>query len=248
MELLVGRNAVREALAAGRRRVYEVLIGEGVEASGRITEMEELCRARQVPVVRVRKADLDRLGGALRHQGIAAQVSPYPYVDLSDLFAVAREREEPPFLLALDSLEDPQNVGALLRTAEAVGVHGVVLPERRAATITPAVGRSSAGAVEHLRVAMVTNLGRALETLKEGGLWIVAVEDHPAAQDYRTVDMRMPLALVVGSEGKGMRRLILEKSDFRVRIPMQGKISSLNVSVAGSILLYHVWSSRQGAP
>jgi len=158
--------------------------------------------------------------------------------------ATARQRDERPFLLALDSLQDPQNVGSLLRTAEAVGVHAVIVPVRRAVGITPAVSRASAGAVEHLRIARVTNLARTLDDLKTERVWIVGAEDRPGAQDYREVSLDMPLVLVVGSEGRGMRRLTAEKCDLLVRIPMRGHIGSLNVSVAGSILLYEAWRAR----
>ena len=197
-----------------------------------------------MPVVSVSRAELNRLGGPLTHQGVAAQVSAYPYADLDDALGRAEERGEAPFLLALDSVQDPQNVGSLLRTAEAVGVHGVIVPERRAAGVTPAVSRASAGAVEHLLVAQVTNLVRALEELKGRGVWVVGVEDVPTAEDYRRVDLNMPLVLVVGGEGPGMRRLVLETCDLVVRIPMRGRVGSLNVSVAGSIVLYQAWNVR----
>lgn len=246
-EVLVGRNAVREALRAGRRRVYGVLLAEGAQDRGAVEEVLALCAEAAVPVERVPRADLDRLGAELIHQGVAAHVSPYPYGDLDALLSRAEERGEAPFLLALDSLQDPQNVGSLLRTAEAVGVHGVIVPERRAAGVTPAVSRASAGAVEHLLVAQVTNLVRALEELKDRGVWVVGVEDEPTAQDYRRVDLDMSLALVVGGEGPGMRRLVVETCDVLVRIPMQGNIASLNVSVAGSIVLYQAWGARRGA-
>lgn len=243
-EVLVGRNAVREALLARRRRVRRVLLAEGAQDHGAVEEILALCGEASVPVERVPRIALDRLGAELTHQGVAAHVSPYPYADLDDVMGRAEERGELPFVLALDSLQDPQNVGSLLRTAEAVGVHGVIVPERRAAGVTPAVSRASAGAVEHLLVAQVTNLVRALEELKERGVWVVGVEDEPTAQDYRRVDLNMPLALVVGGEGPGMRRLVVETCDLLVRLPMRGRIGSLNVSVAGSIVLYQAWSAR----
>lgn len=246
-EVLVGRNAVREALRAGRRRIHRVLLAEGAQDRGAVEDILALCAEAAVPVERTPRAELDRLGAELTHQGVAAHVSPYPYADLDALLDRAEERAEAPLVLALDSLQDPQNVGSLLRTAEAVGVHGVIVPERRAAGITPAVSRASAGAVEHLLVAQVTNLVRALEELKERSVWVVGVEDEPAAQDYRRVDLDMPLALVVGGEGPGMRRLVVETCDLLVRLPMRGRISSLNVSVAGSIVLYQAWSARRGA-
>ncbi len=237
MEILVGRNAVREALLAGRRRVDKLLLAEGVERKGIIADILRLCQQRGIRVQTTPRVELDHLGDE-HHQGVAAEVSSYPYVALEDLFALATERGEPPFLLALDSLQDPQNVGSLLRTAEAVGVHGVILPERRAVAVTPAVSRASAGAVEHLRVAQVTNLARTLDALKERGVWVVGVEDHPRAQDYRQADLNIPLVLVLGSEGEGLRRLVMDKCDLLLRIPMRGRINSLNVAVAGALVLY----------
>ncbi len=244
VEVLAGRNSVREALAAGRRTVHKIVMGEGVRQTAVISDILRLCREGDVPVVRAERKVLDSLSASLAHQAVVAQVSSYPYVELAGLMAVSRRRNEAPFLLALDSLQDPQNVGSLLRTAEAVGVHGVIIPTRRSVCITPAVSRASAGAVEHLRIARVTNLARALDDLKALGVWVVGVEDRPGAQDYRAVSLDMPLALVVGSEGRGMRRLTAEKCDLLVRIPMQGRIGSLNVSVAGSIVLYEAWSAR----
>jgi 23S rRNA (guanosine2251-2'-O)-methyltransferase len=161
--------------------------------------------------------------------------------------AVPAQCGEAPFFLALDSIQDPQNLGSLLRTAEAVGIHGVILPDRRAAGITPAASRASAGAAEHLHVAQVTNLVRTLEALKEAGVWIVGGEEHPQSVDYRRPALNLPVALVLGSEGQGMRRLVAETCDLLLRIPMRGQVGSLNVSVAGGILLYHLLAARQSA-
>jgi len=244
-EILAGRNAVREALVAGRRRIQRVLLAEGVVDKAILHDIQTLSRQRGVPLVRVQRDELGRLAQDLRHQGVVAEVSPYPYAEVDDLLALARERDEPPFLLALDLLQDPQNVGSLLRSAEAVGVHGIILPERRSVEITPAVSRASAGAVEHLRVALVTNLVRALSELKQADVWVVGVEDTPTAQDYTAADLNRPLALVVGGEGEGMRRLVLEACDLLLRIPMRGRINSLNVAVAGSLALYRAWEARQ---
>lgn len=243
-EVLAGPNSVREALLARRRRIAQVLLAEGAKDKGPLAEIAHLCGEQGVAVIRAAGRELDRLGAEVRTQGVAAVVSPYPYVHVDDLLSLARERGEEPFLLALDLLQDPQNVGSLLRTAEAVGVHGVILPERGAVGVTPAVSRASAGAVEHMRVAQVTNLARTLNALKERNVWIVGVENHPSAQDYRQADLNRPLALVLGSEGDGMRRLVVESCDLLVRLPMRGRISSLNVSAAGSILLYHAWNAR----
>jgi len=246
-ELLVGRNSVREALLACRRRIERVLLAEGVREKALIEDILRLCRQAGISVIRLRRDELDRLGGGLEHQGVAAQVSSYPYADVAGILALARQRQESPFLLALDSLQDPQNVGSLLRTAEAVGVHGIILPIHRAVGITPAVSRASAGAVEHLPVAQVTNLANTLEALKAEGIWVVGLESDPSLQDYRLVELNMPLVIVLGSEGYGMRRLVAEKCDLLLRLPMRGRIGSLNVSVAGSILLYQAWNARERA-
>ena len=244
MEYLLGRNAVREALRAQRRRCEYLLLGEGVAPKGVIADLLSLCRQQGVPVRSATKRELDRVAGEVKHQGVAARVSDYPYANLDEILALAAERDEMPLLLALDTLEDPQNVGSLMRTAEAVGVHGIILPRRRAVAVTPAVSRASAGAVEHLLVALVVNLGRALEELKERAVWIVGVEETSRARSYLATDLDMPLALVLGSEGRGMRRSIVEKCDLLVQIPMRGRIHSLNVAVAGSILLYRAMEAR----
>ncbi len=212
-----------------------------------LEEIVALAAERQVPVLRAPREDLDALAEALHHQGVVAHAAPYPYAELDEILALAEERGEQPFVLVLDSLEDPQNVGALIRTAEAVGVHGVLVPRHRAAGVTPAVSRASAGAVEHLRVAEVTNVTRTLEQLKERGVWVVGVEADPAARDYRAPDLNMPLALVVGSEGYGMHRLVREACDLLVRLPMKGHIGSLNVTAAGSVVLYRALDAREAS-
>jgi 23S rRNA (guanosine2251-2'-O)-methyltransferase len=245
-ELLAGRNSVREALLAGRRRFTQVIIADGAQSSGAIGDILDLCRRAGVPVVRRPQRELDRLSEGLTHQGVLAQVSAYRYVQISDMLALAHTRDEKPFLLAFDAVQDPQNAGSLLRTAEAVGVHGVLVMSRRAVRITPAVSRASAGAVEHLLVAQVVNLARTLDQLKADGLWIVGLEEHPAAQDYREPDLSMPLALVLGSEGSGMRPLVIKHCDLLLQIPMRGRINSLNVAVAGSLALYRAWHAREG--
>jgi 23S rRNA (guanosine2251-2'-O)-methyltransferase len=250
---LAGRNAVREALRAGRRHIERVILADGVAEQGLIREIEALCRERRVPVGRAGRAELDGAvdaggpQGAVVHQGVIARVSAYPYADIPEMLAAAREAQEDPLLLVLDEVQDPQNVGALLRTAEAVGVHGVVIATHRAAQITPAVSRASAGAAEHLRVAAVTNIARTLQSLQADGLWVAGIEDHPDAMDYRLADLKRPLALVLGSEGQGMRRLVAQQCDYMLRIPMRGAIGSLNVSVAGAVVLYHVLDGRYPA-
>lgn len=243
-EILYGRNAVREALRAGRRRFYKLLLAQGVKETGVIAEIAAVAGERGVLIQRVERRQLDRIGD-VNHQGVAAEVSSYPYVDLEEILAAIDEGRDTPLLLLLDCLQDPQNLGTLLRTAEAVGAHGVIIPRRRAVGITPAVVNSSAGAVEHLLVARVTNLVRTMEKLKERGIWVVGLENVPQAKPYHQARLDIPLALVVGSEGQGMRRLVKEKCDLLLRLPMWGKLSSLNAAVAGSIALYEVRRQRE---
>ena len=243
-ELLYGRNAVRECLRAGRRTVYKVLLAEGVKESGTVADILNTARGRGIVPQRVERRQLDGLGD-VNHQGVAAEVEPYPYSDPEEMLKVAKERGESPLLLLLDCLQDPQNLGTLLRTAEAVGVHGVIIPKRRAVAVTLAVVNASAGAVEHLLVARVTNVVQAMDRLKAANVWVVGLEDVPEAQLYHRADLNIPLALVVGSEGAGMRRLVRERCDFLIRLPMRGRIGSLNASVAGSIALYEIWRQRE---
>ena len=243
MEILYGRNAVFEALSAGRRRCNKLLVAEETREGGTMARILALAEERGIPIERVTRRQLDELG-AVNHQGVAAQTSAYPYAELDDMLNLAHQRGELPFLLLLDCLQDPQNLGTLLRTAEAVAVHGVVIPRRRAAEVTAAVSNASAGAVEHLLIAQITNLVHTMARLKNQGLWVVGLEHTPEARDYREADLNMPLALVVGSEGKGLRRLVRERCDLLIQLPMRGNISSLNASVAGSIALYEAWHQR----
>jgi len=244
LEILYGRNAVYEALRAGRRRCENVLIAEGIQESGTASRILALAAESGIPIKRIERQQLDRLG-PVNHQGVAAQVESYPYAELDTILSLAQQRKELPFLLLLNCLQDPQNLGTLLRTAEAVAVHGIAIPRHRAAQITPAVSNASAGAVEHLLIAQVTNLVRTMAELKEQGVWILGLEHAPEAQNYREVDLNMPLALVVGSEGRGLSRLVRERCDLLIQLPMRGKVNSLNVSVAGSIALYEAWQQRQ---
>ncbi len=239
-DLLYGRNAVREALRAGRRRFRYLAVAAGAQKAGTLGEILELAAERGVPLREVERFDLDEL--APGNQGVALQASEYPYVELDALI----ERIEPGSLfLLLDLIEDPQNLGTLLRTADVVGVQGVVIPEHRAAGVTPAVSNASSGAVEWLPVAQVGNLVQAMDALREAGVWLVGLEDVPEAVTYDQADWRGPTALVVGSEGRGMRRLVREHCDFLARLPMAGHVGSLNAAVAGSIALYHAWRLRE---
>jgi 23S rRNA (guanosine2251-2'-O)-methyltransferase len=244
VEWLYGRNSLIEALRAERRHVQRLLIAESAHG---VDALVAVARARGVPIERAERHRLDRLVDA-HHQGVVAEAEPFAYVHLDAILEHASERGEPPLLLALDSLQDPQNFGTLLRTALAVGAHGIVLPEHRAVGVTPAVSNTSAGAVEHLRVARVTNLVRTLRDLKSAGLWVYGLAAG-APQPYWTADLSGPLALVVGSESTGLGRLVREACDMLVDIPMApGAIQSLNASVAGSLALYEAFRQRKQGP
>jgi 23S rRNA (guanosine2251-2'-O)-methyltransferase len=242
MQIIWGRNPVYEALRAGRG-VSRILLAEGVKPAGVLAEIIDVARSRGIAVERVERYRLDSVARTPKHQGIVAEVAEFHYVSLPDILSKANERGEYPLILILDSLQDPQNFGSLLRTAEAVGAHGVVIPKRRAVGVTPAVVKASAGAVEHLLVAQVTNVPRAIDEVKEAGIWVAGI-DVDGRQAFDEVDWNVPVALVVGAEGKGIGRLVKEKCDFVVRIPMRGHVSSLNAAVAGSIVLYYAWRSR----
>lgn len=243
-EILYGRNAVRESLRAGRRKPYKLLLAEGVRQTDTIGQIVFLAEQAGVQINRTDRRNLDRIGD-VNHQGVALEASEYPYSVLGDILDLAQSRGEAPLLLLLDLLKDPQNVGSLLRTAEAMGAHGVVIQRRRAVGITPAVIHASAGAVEHLRVAQVTNLVDAIKRLKAYDVWVAGLEAVRGAQRYDRADLSGSLALVVGSEGDGMRRLVRERCDFLLSIPMRGEVTSLNASVAGSIVLYEALRQRR---
>lgn len=244
-DVLYGRNAVREALRAGRRSFEQLLVSSGAQEAGTLGEVVRLGEKIGVPIERIDRHELDRRLRDANHQGVALACGEYPYVDLEDCLALAEERGEQALLLMLDHLQDPQNVGTLLRTAEVVGAHGVIMPGRRAAEVTPAVVNASSGATEHLRIAVVGNLAQSIAEVQKAGVWVVGVEDDERAQPYDRTDLDMPLALVVGAEGSGLARLTRERCDFLIRLPMRGQIASLNAAVAGSIVLYHAWRVRR---
>ncbi|NDJ78247.1 MAG: 23S rRNA (guanosine(2251)-2'-O)-methyltransferase RlmB [Chloroflexi bacterium] len=243
-EYLYGRWAVLECLRAGRRNYQQVLLAEGIDEKGIVETIVATAEERGLNLRRVPRRVLDDLSKNANHQGVALRVGAYPYVDLTDILDFAAERGEPPFLLVLDLLKDPQNVGALMRVADAVGVHGVVLQERRGVDITAAVTNASSGAVEHLNVAVVANLVTAMRRLKDDEVWLVGLDIGPDTSTLDKVDLNMPLALVLGSEGEGLRRLVRETCDLRIMLPMRGHVQSLNVATAGSIALYAAWQAR----
>jgi len=241
-EWILGRNPILEVLLAKRRQPFRLLVAQGVQEKGRLAEILSLCSTSHIPVEQVLRSYLDSLGDG--NQGVALQVDGYPYSALVDILELASQKQEPPWLLILDAVQDPQNLGTLLRTAEAVGVHGVLLPLKQTAMITPAVVHSSSGASEHLLVGQA-NLAQAISAVKEIGLWVVGLDASPLAQTPDQVHLDGPLALVVGSEGQGMRPLVSRSCDLLMRLPMRGKISSLNAAVAGSIALYLALQARQ---
>jgi 23S rRNA (guanosine2251-2'-O)-methyltransferase len=243
-ELLYGRNAIRETLRAGRRTFQRLLVSAGAQEAGTLGDVIKLAEKTGVAVARIDRKELDKRLRDINHQGVALECGDYPYVELEDCLAQAEEKGEPAFILMLDHLQDPQNIGTLLRTAEVVGAHGVIMPGRRSAEVTPAVVNASSGATEHLRIASVTNLAQSIATLQQAGIWVVGVEDDERAQDIDTADLNIPIALVLGAEGPGLARLTRDRCDFMVRLPMAGQIASLNVAVAGSIALYSAWRAR----
>jgi 23S rRNA (guanosine2251-2'-O)-methyltransferase len=240
-EWILGRNPVYETLRAGRRHYFRLRVAEGLEDKRRISEVIRMAEGKNIPVDVVPRRQLDSLGDG--HQGLALEASSYPYSALPDMLELAAGLGELPLILILDMLQDPQNLGTLLRTAEAVGVHGVLLPLRRTATVTPAVVSASSGACEHLLIGQV-NLAQAIAILKEAGAWVVGLEASPEARLPEELDLSGPLALVVGSEGEGMRPLVRRSCDALLRLPMRGRVASLNAAVAGSVALYLVWRAR----
>lgn len=241
-EWISGRNPVYEVLKARRRHVYRVLLAQGVEEKGRISEIVQLAARIKVPVERVPRQRLDSMGD--NPQGVAVQTNDYPYSDLHEILAMPRKRGEHLFVLLLDVLQDPQNLGTLLRTAEAVGIHGVVIPTNRAAGVTPSVVHASSGASEHLLIAQ-ENLAQSIAEIKDAGGWVIGLEGGPQAQPAHQVRLDGPLALVVGSEGSGLRALTRKSCDILMSLPMRGQIESLNAAVAGSIALYMAFNARQ---
>ena len=240
-EWITGRHPVAEVLKARRRDVFTLRVADGVRAKDTVNEIIQLAKERRIPIEAVRREQLDKFGD--NHQGFALEVSGYPYVDISDMELRWQERHEQPFLLILDVLQNPQNLGTLLRTAESVGVHGVFMAEHRAAGITPAVVNASSGATEHLLVTQM-NITQAINRLKEMDIWVIGLDGGAASQPMEKTRLDGALAVVVGSEGEGLRQLVRKSCDVLVRLPMRGHIESLNASIAGSITLYQALFAR----
>lgn len=241
-ELIAGKHPVLEALRSGRE-INKIWIAEGAQKS--LTQ-PITTEAKQLGIVVqfVDKRKLDNMAPGITHQGVIAQAAAFAYAEVEDILNAAKNKNETPFILLLDEIEDPHNLGSILRTAECTGVHGVVIPKRRSAGLTATVLKTSAGAAEHVPVARVTNLAQTIDKLKEAGVW-VAGTDVSAKQDVYKTKFDMPLAIVIGNESKGMGRLIKEKCDFLVKLPMLGQLNSLNASVAAGVLMYEVVRQRR---
>ena len=240
--ILYGRNPVKEAIKSGRS-IARILIAAASGEDGSLREIVRMAREAKIVVAEVTKAKLDELtlpygygGKPANHQGIIARLPDCQYVEIDDILNAAKEKGEPPFVLLLDSINDPHNLGSIIRSAHCAGVHGIIIPKRRAASVTAAAGKASAGAIAYMPVARVANLSAAAERLKDEGLWICGAD--AAGADMGQVNMKGPLAIVIGGEDEGISRLLKEKCDFLAAIPMKGHINSLNASVAAALLMY----------
>jgi 23S rRNA (guanosine2251-2'-O)-methyltransferase len=233
-ELLYGLHAIREALRAGTRPLQRLLVQR---TDRQFAEIVQQAKAKRIPVHIEPSPAFDRLVPSGKHQGVIAFVAAKPYSSIEEILEQARRRGEPPFLVILDGVEDPHNLGAVLRTAEAAGVHGVLIPDRRAAGLTSVVAKVSAGALDHMLVARVGNISRLIEDLKEAGVWVYGVEPSAPTQ-FTDIDMTGPIAFVLGGEGEGIRPGVLKVCDGRISIPMKGKVESLNVSAAVAVALF----------
>ena len=241
-DLIIGRNAAAEALKSGRE-IDCVYVAKG-EISGAVVPILAKCRDRNIPVKEVDSRKLDFMCGHANHQGILLNAAAHSYASVDDILARAQEKDEPPFIILCDGLEDPHNLGAIIRTAECCGAHGVIVPQRRSVGLTGAVGKASAGALEYVPVARVTNLVSTIEMLKEKNIWVYAADAD--GTPWHKADLTGAIALVIGSEGNGVGRLVKEKCDGVLSIPMKGQINSLNASVAAGILMAAVTSAREG--
>ncbi len=236
-----GRNSVLELLESDRD-INKILIAKG-ERHGSINKIITLAKQRKIVIAEVERQKLNAISKTDNHQGVIAIVPPFNYASVDDILNVAKQKGEDPFILILDGIEDPHNLGSIIRTAETAGVHGVIIPKRRAASVNATVSKVSSGAVEHVKIARVNNLNETIKYLKEQGLWICGT-DGEAKTYYYNQDLKGPIAIVIGSEGFGMSKLIKENCDFLVKIPMKGKITSLNASVSAGIVIYEAVKQR----
>ena len=241
-DLLVGRNAVMQAIDSGRE-IDSLFVAKG-EKNGSIGVIIKKCKEKGIVIKEVDRKKLDYMCGNMNHQNVAARCAAHEYASVDDMFELAKKRGEPPFIIICDELEDPHNLGAIIRTAEVTGAHGVIIPKRRSVTLSYAVGKTSACAIEYVPVAKVVNLASEIENLKKRGLWIYGADMD--GENWCSVDFSGGTALVIGSEGKGLSRLVKEKCDVIVSLPMKGNITSLNASVAAGILMMEVSRQRSG--
>lgn len=240
-EWISGRNPVFEVLRAGRRHAFRLFVMRSMRMEGHLPEILEMAKARRIPVHEVQRFELDKI--ERNNQGVAIEVSEYPYRPLDDLIKHSQTQDEPPFFLLLDTIQDPQNLGTLLRTAEIMGVHGVIIPSAKSALITPSVVSSSSGASEHVMVAQF-NLAQAIDRLKDLDLWVYGLDEDERSRTLAQLNLKGGIAIVVGNEGSGLRELVRKKCDEIMRIPQYGKIDSLNAAVAGSIAIYLARQAR----
>lgn len=239
--LVVGRNPVVEALKNGRK-IEKIFLAEN--SGGSICDVRKIAMEKHVKIIEVTKFELNKLAGADNHQGVVAISPPYQYAQLEDIFKAAEESGEEPFIIILDGIEDPHNLGAIIRTAECVGANGVIISKNRSAGVTSVVGKTSAGAIESVPVVRVTNIGRMIDELKEKGVWISAC-DMEGENCFTSTGLDGATAIVIGNEGKGVSRLVKEKCDYAVSIPMRGTINSLNASNAAAIVMYEIRRRRE---
>ena len=240
-DIVEGRNAVLELLKSGKD-INKLFVQRG-DRYGSINEIVKTAKQQKVVVVEVEKLKLDSMSNTKSHQGIIAIVPPFEYAEIKDILEYAKSKNEDPFVVMLDGIEDPHNLGSIIRTAEGAGVHGVIIPKRRSANVNATVSKTSAGAVQHMRVARVNNLNDTIKKLKELGLWVYGT-DMDAPKYYSEENLKGPICLVIGSEGAGVSRLVKENADVLIKIPMKGKISSLNASVSAGIVMYEVLKQR----
>ncbi len=241
-DIIKGRNAVIEALKSENTTIEQIMIAKG-EREGSINVILAIAREKNIVVKEVDRKKLDLLAEDRNHQGVVAKITPYKYCSIEDILSFAEKKGENPFIILLDEIEDPHNLGSIIRTAELCGAHGIIIPKRRNVGVTSTVYKTSAGAIEYMKIAKVNNLNAAIDRLKEKGIWIYGTDMDGEKYCYET-DFKGPVALVIGNEGKGISKLTRNKCDFMIKIPMVGKINSLNASVAAGIIMYEVLKFR----
>ncbi len=240
-ELLFGRQPVIEMLRANRRQVLDMILADGVKDSDEVDEIKKTCEERSIRILKHKRETLDAWMNSANHQGVVAVCADYPYVDIDELYAeAAKEDEENQLFVILDHVVDPQNLGSIIRSCECAGAKGIVLPADRAVGVTPAAVRASAGAAEHIRIALVPNISEVIERLKKYNVWSTGLEALPESKNYTDINFKGKVCIVIGSEGQGLGRLVRERCDNLARLPMFGKVGSLNAGVAGALAIYEV--------